>query len=304
MKLPLTISVQAFDALHDEPQAWRSVIEAIGGQHGSGAIVQADEGTVLVARIGDERVIKLFPPFLRDHFEFECAMLELLHGRLSVPTPQLIATGERDGWPYLVMTQLAGEPLTQTWKSMSEAQRLALLHTLGAIAAEVHALPVHRLARLAPDWDRFIAGQRSRCETRQRRTGLPAHLLTLLPGFIGGDVPRGEAVPLTGEFSPSNLFTTDHRLAAMFDFGDGLVGPREYDWLGPLCFLSAGDAARCAAFMSGYGARLDEAMRLRLLRLLLLHRYSNLPLQIACNGWQQCASFEELAERIWPLRPA
>ena len=109
---------------------------------------------------------------------------------------------------------------------------------------------------------------------------------------------------LTGEYTPMNLFTSGTRgarLAAMFDFGDGLIGPREYDWLGPLCFLAAGQAPRVAAFMGGVGVRLDEALRTTLLRLLLLHRYSNLPAQLACEGWQQAAGFEALAAHVWPL---
>ena len=246
-------------------------------------------------------MLKLYPPFLRDHFEFECAMLGRLHGKLAVPTPQRLASGERDGWPFIVMTQLAGEPLTATWPTMDEDRRCALLTALGALAAEVHALPVGDVAALAPHWPDFIAQQRTRCAARQQRTGLPAHLVQALPGFIDGPLPEGAPVLLTGEYTPMNLFTQDGQLAAMFDFGDGLVGPCEYDWLGPLCFLAAGNAARCAAFMAGYGAKLDEPLRLALLRLLLLHRYSNLPAQIACAGWQSARSFEELAERIWPL---
>ncbi len=312
MKLPADIGVAAFDTLHDDPAAWRSVIESLARELGatdSTPVQQETAGTVLVARIGDGRVLKLYPPFLRDHFEFERAMLQRLHaprpGRLRVPTPELLAEGERDGWPYLVMTQMAGEPLTSTWPVMNEAERCALLHELGALAAEVHALPVGEVAALAPRWDDFIARQRERCVSRHQRTGLPAHLLAQVPAFVAGPLPEGPAVLLTGEYTPFNLFTTasatGHRLSAMFDFGDGLVGPREYDWLGPQCFLVAGDAGRSAAFMHGYGAQVDEAMRLRLMRLLLLHRYSHLKAQVAIEGWQDLRSFEELAARLWPL---
>ncbi len=307
MQLPADIDVAAFDALHDDPAAWRGVIESLAREHGApdaADVRQQTEGTVLVALMGRERVLKLYPPFLRDHFEFERAMLAQLHGRLRVPTPQLLTSGEREGWPYLVMTQMAGEPLTATWPTMSEAERCALLRELGALAAEVHALPVGPLATLAPRWDDFIARQRERCLHRQQRTGLPAHLLAALPAFIAGPLPEGPAVLLTGEYTPFNLFTTvcatGHRLSAMFDFGDGLVGPREYDWLGPQCFLVAGDAARSAAFMHGVGAAVDSDMRLRLMRLLLLHRYSNLTAQVAVEGWQHAPSFEDLARRLWP----
>lgn len=306
MKLPNLSSYEAFDPLHDDPAAWRDAIADIARAHGGGELVQESEGTVLVARLGRDRVLKVYPPFLRDHYEYEHAMLQQLQGRLRIPTPHLLADGERDGWPYLVMTQLAGEPLTASWPRMNEDERCALLHEIGALAAEVHALTPNAAAiAAAPPWDDFIAAQRAGCVERQRRTGLPAHLLEQLPRFMEGPVPEGRPVLLTGEYTPFNLFTTpEHRLAAMFDFGDGLVGPREYDWLGPQCFLVAGDRARCAAFMQGYGAVVSEAQRPALLRLMLLHRYCNLKGQVKMPGWREARDFEDLAARMWPSSPA
>lgn len=310
--LPHDIGAAAFDDLHDRPSAWRAAIESLARDLGPWAegdparIRKASEGSVLVALLGDDRVLKLYPPFLADHYAFERAMLERLHGRLGVPTPRLLASGERDGWPYLVMTQLrGGAPLTGLWPAMAEEARLRLLRSLGALTREVHALPVDdTIAALAPPWAAFIAGQRRGCFARQQRTGLPAHLLERLEAFVAaGAVPAGAPVLLSGEYTPMNLLATAAgELAAMFDFGDGLIGPREYDWLGPLAFLAAGSAARTAAFMQGLGARLTEALREQLLRLLLLHRYSHLPAQLkACAGWEQAASFEALAATLWPL---
>ena len=300
MTLPRDPDAATFDALHDNPPAWQAVMQAIAQRHGGGPAEQVSDGTVLVARLAATRMLKLYPPFLRDHFEFECAMLPLVHGRVTVPTPELLVRGEFEGWPYLVMTQLAGEPLTATWPTLPQPQRCILLHDLGALAAQVHALAPGPLLALSPSWADFIAVQRSRCLARQTRNRLPAHLLAQLPDFIAGDLPMGPDVALTGEYTPFNLFTIDNKLAAMFDFGDGLVGPCEYDWLGPLCFLAAGDAERVAAFMSGYGAMLDDTMRLKLLRMLLLHRYSNPPSQIKMPGWQQAETFQAAATFIWP----
>ena len=66
-------------------------------------VLDADDVVVVAGKghedyqiIGAQRVVKLYPPFLRDHFEFETGMLARLHGRLRVPTPQLLASGERD----------------------------------------------------------------------------------------------------------------------------------------------------------------------------------------------------------------
>ena len=300
LTLPATIDVAAFDALHDEPARWRDVVASIAAGHSRAPVRQVEEGTVLVGLVGDELVVKLYPPFLRDHCEFEREALGQLQGRLGVPTPALVATGERDGWPYTVMTQLAGEPLTEAWPALPEAKKCSVLASIGKLAAEVHALPPAGLVPLAPDWDQFLQGQRARCMQRQQRTRLPAHLLGLLEPFVAGEVPAGHSVILTGEYTPMNLLHGAGGIVGMFDFGDGLVGPREYDWLGPLCFLAAGHADRCDALMEGYGAAPGRAWRNPLMRLLLLHRYSNLRAQVACPGWEQAESFEALAELIWP----
>ena len=298
--LPARMGVAEFNALHDDTAAWRDVMVSIAAEHGGGTLRLMEQGTVLVALLGQQLVIKLYPPFLQDHFEFERAVLTRIGGRLRLPTPVLRACGMRDAWPYLVMSQLAGDPLEAVWPALDEAGRCAVLRQLGAVAAEVHALPVGDIVALAPPWTAFVQAQRQHCAARQQRTGLPTQLLAQLPDFIQGELPQGPAVILTGEYTPMNLLAAGGRLAGMYDFGDGLVGPCQYDWLGPLVFLAAGDAARREAFFQGYGAAPDATQRLALLRLLLLHRYSNLQAQIALPGWQQAQSFEELAALIWP----
>ncbi|MBX3599747.1 MAG: aminoglycoside 3'-phosphotransferase/choline kinase family protein [Rubrivivax sp.] len=301
--LPANPDPAAFDALHDEPARWRGAVEAIAARHSAAAVEPVAEGTALVAFVGSDLVLKVYPPFLSDHFAFEHAMLQRLHGRLPLPTPRVLARGEEHGWPWLLMTRLAGVPLDRVWPALDEAQRRAVLHRIGGLAAEVHALPVGEIAALAPRWPDFVSRQRLRCAARQQRTGLPAHLLAQLDGFLDGPLPAGPDVLLTGEYTPFNLLhdgRTDGALAGLFDFGDGLVGPAAYDWLGPLCFLAAGDAARVDALFDGYGVRFDRGRRDELLRLLLLHRYSHLPAQLALPGWQDAPDFQTLAARLWP----
>lgn len=298
--LPHDISVAAFDALHDEPSAWRDVVLSIAARHSPEPVQQMQDGTVLVALVGSRLVVKLYPPFLRDHFNFECAALQALAGHLSVPTPELLATGERAGWPYLVMSQLPGAGLVQVWPTLTPAQQCRLLSSLGALAASVHALPAAALKPHSPSWPEFITQQRQGCAARQQRTGLPVHLLQQLELFLQGEIPAGPEVILTGEYTPMNLLAQNDKLVGMFDFGDGLLGPREYDWLGPLAFLAAGSATRCQAFFEGLGVLPDVAQRQALMRLLLLHRYSNLPAQLACPGWQQAPTFEALTALVWP----
>ncbi len=294
-----------FHALHDDPARWQPLLTELARGLGlAGAVQPLGEGTVLVAGVGEQQVLKLYPPFLHDHWAFERGLLQRLQGRLTVPTPELQASGEQQGWVWTLMSRLPGQPLTRVWAGLDEARRCALLRQIGALAAEVHALPVGEQAAMAPRWPEFIARQRAGCLARQRRTGLPEHLLAQVEAFVAGPLPEASDVLLTGEYTPMNLLvdTTGERLTGMFDFGDGLIGPAAYDWGGPLCFLAAGHGERVAAFFAGYGQVFDEAARERQLRLLLLHRYSHLPLQLAsCPDWTEARSLAELARRIWPL---
>jgi hygromycin-B 7''-O-kinase len=311
LALPASIDPAGLDALQAEPARWLPVVAALAGRFSTGPVQAAPTSTVLVG-LAPDVVVKLYAPFLHDHFAYERAALAHLHGRLPVPTPQRLDDGTLDGWPWLAMTRLPGHTLDTRWATLSEATRLTLLQHLGEVAAALHALPLGPMPAVAPAWPAFLAGQRARCEARQRRTGLPPQLLEQLPAFLRGPVPKGPDVMLTGEFTPFNLLVDEGgTLRGMIDFGDGLVGPREYDWLGPMCFYAAGPAAgnvagqpaRLDAFFAGYGRPAPRAEREPLLRLLLLHRYSNLRAQLAsAAGWADCADFATLARHCWPDR--
>lgn len=304
--LPAQIDDDAFDALHDRPDDWLPELRALAdglGTLGAGALRPASGGgSALVALLGDDRVLKCYPPTMRDHFDYELGALPLLADRLAVPTPHLLADGVHHGWPWMLMSRLDGAPMTPAWPAMDEAAKCALLRQIGALIAQVHALPVPAAMRpRSLVWADFIARQRAGCAARQRRTGLPDHLLARLDAFLDGPIPEGPDVLLTGEYTPMNLLVEGDHLVGMYDFGDGLIGPAAYDWLGPLCFLAAGQPARIAALHDGLGfdAPWTVGQRQQLLRLILLHRYSCLRAQLKLDGWQAAPSFEDLAERLW-----
>jgi hygromycin-B 7''-O-kinase len=304
-QLPQGLDVRGFDALHDDPSAWHAAMnDLVRAQGWAGDWRPAGEGTVLVALLGDEQVLKLFPPFLADHAAFEQGLMARLQGQLPLPTPSLLASGVQDGWPWTRMTQLPGQLLLARWPHMTEPARLALLRELGATARAVQALPVGEQAQRAPAWPDFIARQRTQCLARQQRTGLPAHLLAQVSSFLEGPLPSGPDVLLTGEYTPMNLLVdAQDRLCGMFDFGDGLIGPGAYDALGPLCFLCNGDRARVQAWFDGL-QQVVPADPTPLLRLLLLHRYSHLPAQLASlPQWQDSPNLVHLAHRLLGQAP-
>ena len=310
--LPPEISPADLDRLRDEPDRWLPAVAAIARDLAPGAAVApAGGGTSLVALVGDDLVLKVCPPRLHESAAFERAVLERLEGRLSVATPRVVAAGERDGWAYLLATRLRGTPLEDAWSGAGEPARRGLLRAIGALIAEVHAIAPGPLADLPPAWALLLDAQRAGAPGRHARTGLPAHLLAGLDAYLdAGDVfAWARAAPrviLTGEYTPENLLVRAGgggglALAGMFDFGDGLVGPAEYDLLGPSCFLGGGDPDRIAALFDGAGRPAPDARaRGRLMRLLLPHRFSYLRAQVRIDGWERARDLDALAAIIWP----
>ncbi len=75
---PADIGWAEFDLLLDTLPAWQAAITALAATMSPHPVRQMATGSVLVALLGDEQVLKLYPPFLRDHFEFERAALRHL----------------------------------------------------------------------------------------------------------------------------------------------------------------------------------------------------------------------------------
>lgn len=59
------------------------------------------EGTNIVFAHGNERVIKVFPPFHDDQFKADLLVLNHLQGKLSIMTPKVEYDGDISGWPSL-----------------------------------------------------------------------------------------------------------------------------------------------------------------------------------------------------------
>ena len=315
MVLPVQISPAAFQQmLENDAGPWLPVVAEICAAHQLPAapLRAFRDGSNLVASVGEQVVVKIFPPFHRHQWHSEHLTLAYLENRLSVPVPELLASGQRkEGWTYVVMRQLPGQILEDVWPGLSLEEKKSLLTSIGQLMAEVHRLNGRPLPALEPDWASFLQQQQAQAFARHQRLGAPDWLLSGLHDFIrqtaAGLPLRPEKVLLTGEYTPFNILVEPQagawRLSGMIDFGDAMLGPREYDWLGPCVFLGEGNAHLLRSFFRGYGADCSNPNGLRqgLLLLLLLHRYSNLDLQIRIPDWQnRVDSIAGLAQLIWP----
>jgi hygromycin-B 7''-O-kinase len=270
-------------------------------------------GTNLVVGLDDRLILKIFPPLLRSQFVSERLALTQLRGRLRVPIPEIVLEGERDGWPYLVITRLSGILGTQAWPVLPEDQKERVLAGIGETIAEVQRVPVGDLCCIEPRWDRFIAKQIEGCRARHARLGLPPKFLDGLDDILREattliplDAP---AVILTGEYIPENFLLSSEggnwRLSGLIDFGDVMTGWGEYDLLGPSAFMTEGMPGRVRNLLAGFGyskADINLTMKRRLMALMLLHRASDPVSHICIEGWQQkAADLFELQELLWPV---
>jgi hygromycin-B 7''-O-kinase len=312
--LPRVKDFEAFRAWRADPSrcllAARDIACGHGLPHGDAQLFPT--GTNLVVALDDRLVLKIFPPLLRHQFVSERLALSLLHGRLSVPIPEIVIEGERDQWPYLVITRLQGVVGAEAWPILPEDQKERVLAQIGGTIAEVQRAPVGELSGIEPGWPKFISGQIEGCRARHERLGLPRKFLDGLEEFLrdaAALIPmNAPPVILTGEYIPENFLLSqesgDWRLSGLIDFGDVFTGWGEYDLLGPSVFMTAGMPRRVRRFFGGFGysqADITPELTRRLMALVLLHRFSDLNRQMCIEGWQQQAgNLFELERLLWP----
>jgi hygromycin-B 7''-O-kinase len=312
--LPVFTGEKTFRAWRSDPPRWLPTAIDIARAHGFACTTPQvfATGTNLVVALDDPLILKIFPPHLRAQFISERGSLSQLAGRLRLPIPKIVAEGERDGWPYLIITRLAGTLGSEAWPSLPEAQKERVLCEIGATIAEVQRAPPGPLTEIEPRWEAFMRAQIQACRARHQRLGLAPKFLDGLEDLLrdGAALIPTDAPPviLTGEYIPENFLLAcrdgEWSLAALIDFGDVRIGWRDYDLLGPSAFMAAGRPGRVRSLFEGFGYSRGEvnfALKRRLMALMLLHQASDPVRHICIEGWQQKASdFVELQELIWP----
>lgn len=311
--LPPAATREAFLAAREQTTRLREAVAALAREQGwSDAVPERfDEGSLPVFALGNDLVVKLYPPAFPDDAAVERAALEALAGRLPVATPIVQAHGVRDDWAWLAMDRLPGWPLDQVWPSIAREQQLALMRSLGQCLKALHRVPLGTTAILRPDWPRWLAEQRAHVRERQAAKGLPEPWLeglepfldsvelptAVTPVFLHTEVMAAHvlALPLAGTW----------RLSGLLDFEPAMAGAPEYDFASVGLFVTEGDPFLFDAVLEGYGlppeAR-DEALQHRCLAYALLHTYANLPWFLDRLGEPlEGPSYEALARRWWAL---
>lgn len=314
--LPPFTDYEPFRPWRADPSQWLPIARDIARSHGLACTAPHifATGTNLVLALDEKLILKIFPPFLRGQFDSERMTLAQLRGQIRVPVPETVVEGERDGWPYLVITRLGGVLGAEAWPSLPEQDKERVLADIGETIAEVQRVSAGDLARIEPGWDAFLRGQIEGCRARHVRLGLPAKFVDGIDHLLRGTAASlmaldGPPVILTGEYIPENFLLSRRasgwRLAGLIDFGDVMTGRGEYDLLGPSAFMTAGVPRRVRSLFEGFGysaADITPDLKRRLMALMLLHRFSDPVRHICIEGWQDnAADLHELQDLIWPV---
>jgi hygromycin-B 7''-O-kinase len=318
--LPPVPSPADWPALRRAHPGWRAVAEEICARHGVSAseLAPARDGTNVVFTT-ERHVIKLYPPFWDAGAAAEWTILGHVEGRLGVATPAVVATGDLEGWPYLVMTRLAGAILADVWPGLAEPHRRSIARQLGELLARLHAVPTSGLAShsvLVERWRRLVTRPIEETVACHRGHGAPEAWLARLPAFLEQLPPLHPdaftPVLVNGDVHWWHLLATERNggwdLVGLFDFDDALLGWYEYDLAAPGLFFLAGQPEVLSDSLRGYGhGRLvsDAGLSRRLMAYALLNRYWGLDFMLQVGDPdRRCATFDDLERALFSFAPA
>jgi hygromycin-B 7''-O-kinase len=294
--LPPVPDVTAWRILRRDAATLRPACEAIAARHGlaSSELALLDEGTHFVWATR-RSVIKLFVPLWTADASVETTLLEMVAGT-TLPVPQLEARGELDGWPYVVMSRLSGDPIGVAWRSLDDGGRSRLAAHLGETLAMLAALPPERLQARAITQDALIAERLERVLVDQRERGGDETLEIELRKFVAelpALVPAGDSV-LHADLTDNNVLVSGDRVTGIIDFEDAFVGPWTYELAAPACFVTRGNSAHRNSMFRGRGLEPTSELIATTRTWAILHRYSHVARMMQEAGVATLRAFLDL----------
>ena len=277
-----------FEELLGHPDLCMKLARAIAEKHHlSVDCTRITEGSRLLVSSANRHIIKVFSSEDIDFARNETLFLAHLHGKLPINTPELVASGDWGVYPYIIMEQGEGTPLSRTWKSLSAGEHRDIIERLAVAIHTMHTLPSESLARTPFQWHPFIEHQQEAFLDHHRSYGLGGSWLDQLSDYLNTcpldlhDPAR--LAPLHTELMLEHIFIkkADARwvLSGLIDFEPSMVGLIEYELCAVGLFLTQGNKDLFRTYLASYGyshTELTDELSRKVMGLMLLHRYSNL----------------------------
>jgi hygromycin-B 7''-O-kinase len=272
--LPTITSKAEYRALYMNTAAWLPAMEAICARHGLDAskLRREPPGTHIVFRTGSY-ILKLFCTLWGDDLIAERAVLQHLQG---LQTPQLVAGGEIEGWPYLIITAIPGRPLEEVWDKLNTTEKRSIVEHLGAFMRALHEhAPIPELEM---DWNQFLAERVERWEQHHQAEGVWRDWIRERVSDFRE--PAFDTVLLSADITDEHVLVVDRgghwQFSGVIDFGDAMMGHPHYEFVAPLIGLTIGEPFLSRTLVESYGMELTPALAGRLTTYCLLHKYGRL----------------------------
>jgi hygromycin-B 7''-O-kinase len=243
MLLPQALTLESYSQQLRQGEVWAPALKALAAQYAPGHPPELIPfGSALVCRLGPEQVLKLLPPFWQQEAVTEAAALATAQDRLSVAIPTLYATGELEGWPYLLMETLPGTPLDRVWPRLDGTNRRFLLQQVGELIQELQSLPIP--PAFTP-WHTRLPLRQQELPQRLADHHIPEVLQPTLLTHLAEHFPKlASTMPhcfLQGDLTGEHLLVYQQNgrweLCGLFDFGEAFAGPACYEMIAPLLHL-------------------------------------------------------------------
>src|SRR5262245_34710987 len=200
------------------------------------------------------------------------AALRLLRAEVDLPIPQLRASdpqGDTIGTPYILLSELSGEPLELMLPEIAEDQLYTIGRKLGEAAWRVHRLICERYGALAGDDLDAAADERTYVMTRLERELEQCSALGILDRRMAAEVrdwfdhhfqPAGrQAALICGGLAPTTILV---RRSESHWWISGLLGWEHAMGWSPgwehATFFDTADGPRYFSLRVGYGNGYDE----------------------------------------------
>lgn len=247
-------------------------------------INRAEHCENIVFLVDSDYVLKIYTP-QKNGYNREKAALQFARQKTTIPISRIVASGEIEGFEYLVTTQLPGRLMRRAeWLTLDKGAQIGLLTQLAYGLRELHS---HESDEIRFDWHEFMDIQFDSVMERQRAAGGNPEWLERLPDYLCEHVelfPEHEFDAfMHGDVHFCNLRVTDDNkrpvISGLFDFADSLKGFHEYEFvtIGVLMLQGLGDLQR--EFFRAYGykdADINIDLRRRLMLLTILYEHSSL----------------------------
>ncbi len=317
--LPIVTTWAEWARIFTNTAQWTAAVREICQRHGLPVrrVEAGYPGTNAVFVVDDAYVVKIYAPFCPEDFDLERELYALLGPNPHLPVPQLIAQGileDQIRWPYIISDFKPGLPIREVRADIPRRNLERIAAELGEIVRELHRVPVAPLTSLPhtqASWQQFV-------HQRQVEIADPARWAGILPAPVVAEIPEFLASVLTGDKEPplallNGDLTEDHilleqrdgkwRISALIDFGDALVGARDYEWIALWFSGLDRDYDGLAAFMTAYNPhlKLDDTFFTRAMAFTFLHEFSIdiLTLTLRALGQPQMTSIREMQALLW-----